>query len=139
MGQRIGREGTDGDEPQVDLAAEMHERDAVVAGQRRIGQQRRETGKNPVVMRGRRKAFLQILQRKATQFLVEKPATNGYRCPADDGPKVSFQGHPVLPIFPPPRYVDCCGPAGESTTLGAKHCWINLSGRFLWLTRNRVG
>src|SRR3546814_13820758 len=66
----------------------------------------------------RLKAFLQILQRKATQFLVEKPATNGYRCPADDGPKVSFQGHPVLPIFSPPRYVDCCGPAGDSSTLG---------------------
>ena len=87
--QRVGREGAHRDEQPGDVAhAEMQERDAVVPGERRIGDERRERGEEISVRRDRGEARPRPSPREmSAQLAVEEPSRD------DDRQRARSTGH----------------------------------------------
>ena len=85
--QGIGGERGDGDEQPRDVAhAQMQQRDPVVPGQGRIGDEGRQAGEGVAVGRHGRQAVPDVVEGQAAKLTIEKPAGNDDCQKPDHGP-----------------------------------------------------
>src|SRR5574337_1072914 len=96
VGDGVGREGRQRHKPPAHWPFEVHKRDPVVPGERRVCERGGDEGQNPARQRDRIERVGEARERQSMQFPEQKPRGHGHRADADHRPSdVLNPPHPL--------------------------------------------